>query len=234
MTILSMIQDAASELNLPRPAIALTSTDPQVRQLVRLAKNEGRILAKRHNWSALISEHSFTTAAAAAQTTASLPTDLGKIIPESMFNRTTTRRVCGPINSSEWQETQASLVTQANPTFRIRGGQIYLTPTPPAGESVYYEYVSTKWCQSSGGTAQIAWEADADTGKLDEYIMTLGLVWRFLAAKDLSFSTQLANYEREVAEAILNDGVKPRLNMGAVARGRNPTPPNVPDTYVFT
>jgi hypothetical protein len=234
MTILSMIKDAADELSLPRPSVAINSTDPQVRQLVRMAQNEGRALAKRHPWTVLLSEHSFTTVAAGSQTTSSIPSDLGRIMPGTMFNRTDSRPVFGPIDGRDWQATQASLVTQADPTFRIRQGAIYITPTPSAGDSVYYEYVSNKWCESSAGTAQTKWTADTDTGKLDEFIMTLGIVWRFRAAKGLPHANELTNYEREVADAIIRDGTRPKLFAGEPAFERTPVPPTFGDTYVFS
>lgn len=234
MTILQMVKDACDELSLPRPTIAVNSTDAQVRQLIRLAQNEGRSLAKRHPWTILVSEHTFTTVAAGSQTTSSIPTDLGWILPGTMFNRTRRRKVFGPIDSKDWQATQASLVTQADPTFRVLAGAIYITPTPTAGDSVYYEYVSNKWCQSSGAVARAAWAADTDTGKLDEYLMTLGLIWRFRSTKGLPFASDLSNYEREVADAIIRDGTRPRLNAGEVNYDRVPVPPQVPDTYTVS
>ena len=74
---------------------------------------------------------------------------------------------------------------------------------------------------------------DADTGRLDEYIMTLGLVWRFRKAKKLDFADELAVYEREVADAIMRDGSRPRLSMNMVSGERVPRPPTTPDTLVF-
>ena len=232
MTILQMVKDACDELTLTRPSVVLASTDPQTLQLLRLAQNEGRSLSKRHDWQNITSEHTFSTVTEAAQTS-SIPADFSRLIPETMFNRTLARRIWGPVDPQEWQETQATVTTQVDPSFRIRGGSILITPTPTASQSVYYEYISTKWCQSSGGTAQTAWTADADTGKLDEYLMTLGIVWRFRAAKGLEFSTAMASYEREVADAIIRDGSRPRLHMGGGEVERIPHAPTTPETLVF-
>lgn len=234
MSLLQMLKDASDELTLPRPSIVVASTDSQVRQLLRIAQVEGRSLAKRHTWQVLTSEHTFTTTATAVQVTASaIPSDFGWAIPETMWNRTLKRRVYGPIDNQEWQETQGTSITQVNPAFRIRNNTILITPTPTTGQSIYYEYVSTKWCQSSGGAAQAAWAADADTGRLDEYIMTLGIIWRFRAAKGLDFATGLAAYEREVADAIIRDGSRPRLRMDSATGIRAPRAPMTPDTLVF-
>jgi hypothetical protein len=234
MSLLQMVKDAADELGLPRPTAVINATDPQVRQLLQLANVEGRSLAKRHNWQVLTSEHTFTTTATAVQLTASaLPTDFGWIVPETIWNRSSKRRVYGPIDNQEWQQIKGNSINNVDPAFRIRGNTILITPNPTTGHSIYYEYISKNWCQSSGGTAQAAWAADTDTGRLNEYIMTLGLVWRFRKAKKLDFGDELAVYEREVADAIIRDGSRPRLSLNSMSNERVPRPPTTPDTLVF-
>jgi hypothetical protein len=234
MSLLQIVKDACDELSLPRPSVVANSTDPQVRQLFRLANVEGRNLSKRHNWQVLTSEHTFTTTATAVQLTASaLPTDFNWIIPETMWNRSSRRRVYGPIDNQEWQEIQGSSIQSINPAFRIRSNTIHITPAPTTGQTVAYEYVSKNWCQSSVGTAQSVWTADSDTGKLDENIMKLGIIWRFKAVKKMDYATELSNYEREVTDAIMRDGSRPRLSTNMVSGQRVPRAPLTPDTLEF-
>ena len=232
MTLLTIVQNASIDLSLPVPDAVISETDPAVKLMLRCAQEEGRSLAGRHAWQALTSEHTFTTVATAAQTS-SIPSDFHRLIIETMFNRTRNVRVWGPVDASEWQEAQASLVTRVDPAFRIRGDTILITPTPTAGQTVAYEYISTKWCQTSGGTAQAAWAADTDTAKLNEAAMTLGVVWRWRKAKGLDFSAAERDYERIVADLIMRDGSKPRLSCGPVSTDRHPVAPRVPDTLVF-
>jgi hypothetical protein len=235
MSLLQMVKDAADELSLPRPTAVINASDPQVRQLLQLANVEGRSLAKRHGWQVLTSEHTFTTTATAVQLTASaLPTDFAWMVPETIWNRSRKRRVFGPLDNQEWQQIKGNSVSNVDEAFRIRGNTILITPNPTTGHTIYYEYVSKNWCQSSGGTAQAAWAADTDTGRLDEYLMTLGLVWRFRKAKKLNFTDELAVYEREVTDAILRDGSRPRLSTNSMSGERVPRPPTTPDTLVFS
>jgi hypothetical protein len=232
MTLLSIVQDASTDLSLPVPTTVIAETDPAVMLMLRCAQEEGRSLAGRHPWQALTSEQTFTTVAADAQTS-SIPSDFHRLIPETMFNRDQNRRVWGPLDAGEWQAYKATLVTRVDPAFRIRGDTILITPTPTAGETVAYEYVSNKWCQSSGGTAQSAWAADTDTAKLNEAAMTLGVVWRWRKAKGFDFAAAERDYERIVVDLIMRDGSRPRLYCGPVSRDRIPVAPQVPDTLVF-
>lgn len=234
MSLLQIVKDACDELSLPRPTVVINSTDQQVRKLLRLANDEGRSLAKRHAWQALTSEHTFTTTATATQLTASaLPTDLGWVVPETMWNRTSRRRVTGPLSNQEWQETLGNTVVQVNPAFRIRSNTILISPAPTTGQDIYYEYVSKNWCQASGGTTRSAWGTDSDTGRIDENLMTLGLVWRFRASIGEPYDAALAAYEREVLDAIMRDGSRPRLNMGQQSGVIVPRPPMMPETLIF-
>lgn len=231
MTLLSICQDASIDLSLPVPDSVIAEDDPAVRLMLRCAQQEGKSLAGRYPWQALTSEHTFTTVATAAQTD-SIPTDFDRLIVETMFNRDQNRRVWGPLDASEWQAYQATLVTRVDPAFRIRGDTILISPTPAAGETVAYEYISKNWCESSGGTGQSAWAADTDVAKLNEAAMTLGVVWRWLKAKGFDFAAQERDYERIVGDLILRDGSRPRLSCGPVSRERIPVAPQVPDTLV--
>jgi hypothetical protein len=234
MSLLTLIQNVCDELTLPRPSVVAGGTDQQIRQLFQLANTEGRSLAKRHGWQVLTSEQTFTTTATTVQVTASaIPSDFAWILPETMWNRTSRRRVYGPIDNQEWQEIQGSSIQSINPAFRIRSNTIHITPAPTTGQTVAYEYVSKNWCQSSGGTAQSVWTADSDTGKLDENIMKLGIIWRFKAVKKMDYATELSNYEREVTDAIMRDGSRPRLSTNMVSGQRVPRAPLTPDTLEF-
>lgn len=211
MTLLTMANEAQGLLSIPRSTVVASSTDLNVRLLLSLANQEGRELARRHGWESLITEKTFTSIASITQTGA-VPGDFDRIVNESMFNRSQTRRVAGPLNAEEWQSQQALSVSLLTDAFRIMGGNILLTPTPEAGDTYAYEYITKNWCQSSGGTGQQAWAADSDTGVLDETLMVLGLGWRFRKARGRDYAEEFNTYEKEVEQAIMRDGGRRTLN----------------------
>lgn len=211
MTLLTLINNAQDTLTLPRSTVVVSSTDQAVRTLLALANQEGRELMRRYNWQALVTENTFTSLAQASQTGA-IPTAFDRFINNSMFNRTRKRRVTGPLGPEEWQAQQALTASLLTDAFRIRGSAILITPTPPAGDTYAYEYVSKNWCQTSGGTGQAAWEADTDTGVLDENLMLLGLIWRWRKARGFDYAEEFNTYEKEVMQAAMRDGAKRNLN----------------------
>lgn len=213
MTLLSIVQDACDRLGLARPDAAYSSSDQQIIQLVALAQQEGKELARRHGWQALTAEQTFTATATETQSSA-VPSDFDRFIDGTFYNRTQKRPVHGPYNAQEWQFSKGVLTTTIVEVWRQRGDDILIAPTPTAGDTYAFEYVSTQWCQSSASVAQAAWASDADTAKLSEEIITDGVVWRFLKAKGFDYAEEFRTYELQVKQRIARDGGKPILNAG--------------------
>jgi hypothetical protein len=231
MTLLVIVQHAADRLGLTRPSTVISSPDENARILLGMAQEEGESLADRHTWQALQTEYTFPTADTVASY--ALPNGFDTLIKDTVFNRTTRRRMQGDLSPSQWQETQASLVTMVNPAFRIRGSLFYISPTPTAIETIAYEYVTKNWCQSSGGTGQAAWAADTDVGLLDEELFKLGVIWRYKAKKGFDYAEDMNTYEIAVNKAILKDGARVTIDTSCVERDRVPMSPQVPETLVF-
>ncbi len=217
MTALTILQGASSRLGLSAPSAVFSSTDAQIIQLRNLMNEEGAELADWAAWTKITKEKTFTTTAAAAQV-ASVPDDFGWLVNDTMWNRTTDQQIVGPISAEQWQMEQAVGVgATLRQYFRFRGtgtASLLLGPgTPTASETVAYEYVSTQWCEASGGTDQSAFAADTDVSFLPEHVITLGVIWRFLKAKGFDYGEDFRKYEMAKSRALGRDGGKPRLRL---------------------
>lgn len=219
MSLLTLIDGACGQLNIAQPTTVISSTDLQARQLLALARLEGKELARRFEWQTLKKEGTFVTLAAEIQVASITTTftDFGRITNNSMWNRTQSRPVRGPLSDQEWQRRLAAAAqVGVEYYFRIRGGEILFNPVPRAGDSVYFEYISNKWCQSSGGSPQADWAADTDTGIVDEEVMRLGIVWRFRKAKGLDYAEEFRTYEMALADLFGPDAGNDVINMEGV------------------
>lgn len=231
MSLLTMAQDAADRIGIPRPSSLIGGTDQQAKAFLAAANQEGKELARRHPWQALIKETTFTTVAQAIQTSA-IPADFDRIIEGSMFNRTQTRPVVGPLTPQRWQQLQSTLSAAVWDAFRIRGDEILFEPVPTAGETIAYEYVTKYWCASAGDSApdQAAFAVDSDIVWLDEEAMTRGIHWRFLRANRLDYAEEFRLYEEEVARLIGRDGGETILDLSAPELGRAVYDPYIDDS----
>jgi hypothetical protein len=216
MSLLSIVQQACGQLNIVQPSAVVTSTDLQDKQLLALAKVGGKELARRLDWQILMKEGTFSTAATETQVSVMTATfaDFARICNHTMWNRTQSRPVRGPVSDVDWQRRKAAAAQVGVEYYwRIRGGALLFNPVPAASETIYFEYVSSKWCQSSGGTAQTTWAADTDTAIIDEDLLQLDLVWRWLKAKGLDYSEEFRTFEMAVQDLFGPDGGKAVVDM---------------------
>lgn len=226
MTALSIVSNVAAGIGLTAPAAVFASTDPAIIQLRTLMNQEGQELARGaifdHAWTVLITEKTFTTTAAAIQAS-SVATDFGWYINDTFWNRTTQQVVRGPMTAEEWQRQQAISTTGMYPYFRFRGGSLLIYPTPTAGQTAAYEYVSKNWAQTSASVGLAAMTADTDTAILEERLIELGLRWRYLKSKGLDYAEDYRTYQLEVGKAIARDGGRKTLSLSGPQRPMYPT-----------
>lgn len=216
MSFLTLINNVQRRAALEVVSNPTANANPTVKQLVALAQVEGRELALRHPWSVLQKREAHAGVAAEDQgvlTTLVADISLHFIRTMTMWNETTDQRIVGPVSPQGWSELKGRGISNPYPHFRIYGGHLYITPAPALNDAIAWEYISTNWCQSSGGTGQAAWAADTDTGVLDENVMELGLYWRFLADQGLDYAEAFNTYEARVDAMMNADGSRDALYM---------------------
>lgn len=229
MSLLTIIQDVCDRIGLARPSAVVGSSDSQVRNLLGLAQQEVRDLASRAEWQALIVEKTFTATATAAQSGA-IPTDFDRMVNGSFWNRTRDNYIHGPMTPQEWQAIQATFAPNVSEAFRIRGSSILITPTPTAGDTYAYEYITKYVVGTASSTSPTleAFAADTDIPYVREELVTLGVIWRFQKARGLDYGESMQTYELAVKRAKDRDGAAPIIVMGGPAdltrapRGRIP------------
>lgn len=210
MSLLSIIsgadEGAAVLCGLTAPATIIGSLDPNVPLLLRLAQQEGRELARRHDWQALRVAYTVATLAAQAQT--DFPTDFDRLMPyPELWNRTRSQKYLGPVGARQWQQILSSGMSGGVPGWWcIIGGVLQITPAPTAGETLAFDYMSKNWAASAAGGAKAKFELDTDVARIPERLITLGIVWRWKKSKGFDYAEDMATYEREVEREASNDG----------------------------
>jgi hypothetical protein len=93
-TVLEIINRAADEIGLSRKTAVVGSSDNETRQLLAHANAAGRDLMRAHDWGALQTLGTITTANGTA--TYDLASDYDRMIADTAWDRTTTWQVAGP------------------------------------------------------------------------------------------------------------------------------------------
>jgi hypothetical protein len=217
VTVLSIIQNSCQRLSLVQPSTVTGSTDRQVQQLFGLLNQTGHDLHNDLNWSDLMTEFTFTTVNSDVQPVA-LPADMERPIPNTFFNRSTRRGVLGPITPQRWQAIKAQpIFNVVYLSWRKRTGQFLMTPTPPAGQTIAFEYISKNWATGAVGQPdpgpKAAFTQDTDTSVFEEEMLTLGVIWRFLRAKGLDYAEELKDYEAQKEAKSAEEAGATRISM---------------------
>lgn len=215
-TLLTVIQEVALRMGIPKPATVLGSTDTQTLQLLSLLQEGLDALSDRGRWEGLINEASWSTTAAEDQGAVTTLASNGfrYLLPETLWDRTEKLPLLGPISSSEWQALKAIVVTGPRYSFRIRRGKFIVTPAPPASHTWVFEYVSENYILADDAvTYKKRFTLDTDTILLPEQIVEMDLRWRWKREKGLDYTEDFNTAERMINNALGRDGGKRVLFM---------------------
>ena len=214
MSLLSIIANVCRRVGQPVPNVVVTPTDATVQQMLSFANEEGTELMKYGDWRKLRRQKVFTTLAQETQT-GMIPTDLGKWLDESFWNRSARRPLWGPIDPQLWQAWSAFGTFPVMDVFYMQGDDILVQPVPDAGETFAFAYTSNLWCQSNALVGQSEWLADTDTGVLSERIMTLAIMYRYLDARGLSSQAAYEQFDLQRRQELSGDSPRSTQNLAS-------------------
>lgn len=221
-SLLEIIQGACRKLGLSQPASVIGSNDQNINQLQEIANEEGQELADAYEWQILTSEVQFYASATESQGNLNdiVDGDLGWIVNDTIWNRTTLRPFFGPLSAQQWQQIKARAAAGPFSEYRIRGNELLCYPAPSAGDDCYFEWVSKDFCQNAAGTASYReWNADDDVSILDSRLISLGIIWRWKQLKGLDYAKDEQKYRIAVDQAKGRDGTKPVLSLSPWTQG---------------
>ena len=216
MSLLTVIQYVCLRTGIPKPATVLGSSDQQVLQLLALLEEEGNDLSQRGAWQGITFEATHTTVATESQGAMTTIASNGfrYIKAQTLWDRTDKLPVLGPMSDEDWQQLKAVVTTGPRYRYRIRGGNLLVNPTPAAGHTWAFEYVSKNWILGiDGSTYKQYFTLDTDTILLPEELALMGLRWRWKKEKGLEYAEDMRTYELQVKDVLGRDGGKGKVTM---------------------
>lgn len=221
-TLLQSVQAVCRKLGLSVPASVVGSNDPNIVQMYEVCNEAGQEYADAYEWQILTAEVSFSATAVESQ--GSINTivggDLGWIVNDTIWNRTTDRPLFGPLSAQQWQQIKANAAAGPFSEYRIRGNELLFYPAPSAGDDCYFEWVSKDFCQNSGGTTSYCrWNADEDVFVLDSRIFELSVLWKWKQLKGLDFQPDYTKYMIAIEQAKARDSTKTVLSLSPWMQG---------------
>lgn len=225
MSVLTVIQYVCGRTNVPVPVSVIGNPDAQVTQMLRLLEEEGTDLSQRGPWQGITFEATHTSLAAEDQgALTSIATNGFRHIKNgTLWDRTNKLPILGPLSDAEWQTRKALTTTGPRYHYRIRGGKWLINPTPTAGYTFAFEYISKNWLLGIDGTTYKQYATlDTDTILLPEDLVLMGLRWRWMASKGFDYAELFNTYEMQVKDALGRDGGKRTLHMDGGSQDAKP------------
>jgi len=210
MSLLTTVQNFCRRTNITVPTEVIGTSDTQISQVYALLEEEGNDLSGRGDWQILIHEKTLTTKATESQ--GYIDEIVGcpgfrYIKNNTIWDRTLNLPVL-VIDGPDWQAEKGFANTAPEYMARIRGGELLVTPTPTAGNTWAFEYVTWNWI--SNGSKQY-FTRDSDTIDLPETIVLMGLRWRWKKEKGLKYAEDFRTYEKLVTNALSRQGLQKTL-----------------------
>jgi hypothetical protein len=215
MALLQVVQYVCRRSGIPSPSTVAGSTDQNIIQMLALLEEEGNDLSQRGPWQGITFEASHTSLASEDQGAIATIASNGfrYIKHDTIWDRTDILPIFGPLDGREWQVNKALSISGPRYRYRIRGGKLLINPTPPAGKSWNFEYVSKNWItDSTGVTYRQYFVADGDLILLPEELVIMGLRWRWFREKGLDYAELFRTYENQLKDMLGRDGGKQTLH----------------------
>lgn len=223
MTLLSICQAVAGDCGFTVPGTIVGNLDATAVMLLRLINKSGRALARKP-WQALQKEYTFATVI--ADPDYALPSDYGWFVNDTCWDRSNYWQQRGSLSAEAWQWYKSGTQTTTPRTrYRVKGGLLFIDPTPTAIANFVIEYVSKYWVATAAAPtvgAQDAFAADTDVSLIDEYLLELDLTWRFLERKGLAYLEAKNEAETQIDLRMAHDVPGITVNM---AGNYEPWPP---------
>jgi len=237
-TLLSMAKAVARDLasyDVKPPSTIVNNSDPTAAALLRQATKAARRIYKDHDWTILQREHTFQAASGTAEY--ALPSDFGRFIGDTAWDRDAFEEMRGPLTPQQWQIAKSGIVqtVSIDKQWRVKraaasvANRFVIDPTPDDTNDLVFEYVSNSWATAANGsTLRTDWVADDDIPIIDPDLIELDMTWRMLERLGQDATTARIEADREIDRAWARDGGAPVLSL-TIPPFRAP-PFNLPST----
>jgi len=196
------------------------STDAQIIQIYSILEEEGLDLSGRGSWQVLTLEATHTTIANESQGFIADIADVGfRYIKQDTFWDRTENLPLLIMDGPDWAAEKGFAATAPRYMARIRSGELIVTPTPVAGNTWAFEYVTWNWINNN---QKRHFTSDSDTIDLPDPIVTVGLRWRWKKEKGFEYAEDFSTYEKLVDDALSREGLKKVLYQDRSERQRYP------------
>lgn len=228
---LQIAKQAAMELGLPVPTELVTSQEQSSIQMLGLLNAAGNELLNLFEWQFLLKTFILNTVAGLGKY--AIPSDVSRIINQTMWDYGNRRPAYGPVSPQGWQILTNALISVGPfARYRVVDNSIEILPIPGQSNHVFdFQYISNGWVHNYLDPAQYTSFIlnDLDTPLFDFWLMVKLLKVKLWQAKGLDVSSYLSDFMRTLDALTGMDHGAPVLGLANTFKTPWLTTYNVPD-----
>lgn len=215
-TLLDIATAVADETKGPRLANIAQNSDPDAQNMLRLVNKVGTRLMRMYDWNILRDEEIVSaTGDEILISSANMPIDFDRFVPETFWDRSTNNLLSGPVSPIEWNGLKVQTFSSQNKKFIFRGGAVLTQPIFDSGVDLAFEYISNFWCENSSGAGLVAMTSDMDVIRLDSELTISIVKYEWLVSEGQPTSAAVAEARDMIARLINNDASSENILVAA-------------------
>lgn len=220
MSLLTVFQQACtSGIALEKPSAVFGSSSREHIELANIANEMAAMIAASHEWQTL--NKIATITGDGSEEDWGLPSDFDRMLDKSQLWSSSLETPLSPISDrDEWLGMDVQSFDFVINAWILYADQIHIKPALSSGVTAQYFYQSNLWALD-GSTPAAEFTDDADTFRLDERLLKLGIIWKWREMKGLPYAEDLATYERLLAKLIARDKGSRIIRIGRTGMPRD-------------
>jgi len=213
MSLLAVVQDVCAVVGVTQPTtsiFAAIGSNRTMFEMLALANEMAqRIAYDTRDWQGL--QRSVTYSGNGTATDFALPADYKRMLLTSNVRMSTNPQQSMRFISDydEWLWRRAQNLYDGRGEWIITGGRMLIDPVMSAGVSATYPYLDRNCIALASGGFGDRFMADADTFRLDERLLKLGMTWQWKAHKGSPYAEDMGSFSDALATAMGHDKPMP-------------------------
>lgn len=199
-TIIEICKEAADLAAVRRPEDLFNSSSQQDSIFLSLAKSTLDSLLRYGDWQNLVKDGwIYVQPHQRRYVIKELIPDYYSMVNNTIYIRDTREKVVGAVTAQQWMHDKYSSSQGCGLEFKIQNDCIVFSRLPSARYKLEFQYRSDN----------IVWDfhtyiekneltANTDVPIFDEYLVKLGILWRWLKRSGLSYDEEYEEYSREL------------------------------------
>lgn len=221
--LIEIVNDACKQLGIPQASALVGNMDSDAAQYLAIANScmEQIRDAPDNGWEILERLHEFTSVQGQAEY--DLPEDYGRLIIDTVWDRSQLTPMQGPLSPALWQTIKSGLIGNGIYFTRYRVVRSATRPvkvfvvdpnSPNTGSPLVFEYQSL-WATATSDLSESNefFTADNDVSLLPRKLVLLCFKWMWRREKGLEYSTYLEEYNQELDKWSARDRPQPGFSL---------------------